>query len=147
LALNGEERLAVAVLGDGDLLMGASALWTAAHYELPLLVVVANNRSFFNDEVHQERVARQRERPVENRWIGQHIRTPEPDLAALARSLGLVGVGPVASREQLGSALTEAVHSARDGAAVLVDVHVTTHGYPGSAATEAVAAASSPGGA
>jgi thiamine pyrophosphate-dependent acetolactate synthase large subunit-like protein len=56
LALAGSGRLPVAVLGDGDFLMGASALWTAAHYRLPVLVVVANNRSFFNDEVHQERV-------------------------------------------------------------------------------------------
>jgi thiamine pyrophosphate-dependent acetolactate synthase large subunit-like protein len=133
LALKGGERLAMAVLGDGDLLMGAAALWTAAHYELPMLVVVANNRSFFNDEIHQERVARWRDRPVANRWIGQHIRTPEPDLAALARSLGLIGLGPVADRDQLGSALLEAVTAARGGATVLVDVHVSTQGYPGAA--------------
>ena len=58
LALKDSERIAVAVLGDGDFLMGATALWTAARYRLPLLVVVANNRSFLNDEIHQERVAR-----------------------------------------------------------------------------------------
>src|SRR5690606_16904974 len=88
LALRGSGRLPVAVLGDGDLLMGASALWTAAHHRLPLLVVVANNRSYFNDELHQERIARQRGRPVQNRWVGQHIRDPVPDLARLAGSLG-----------------------------------------------------------
>ena len=51
-------RLPVAICGDGDFLMGVTALWTAAHYRIPLLFVVANNRSFFNDEVHQERMAR-----------------------------------------------------------------------------------------
>jgi acetolactate synthase-1/2/3 large subunit len=71
LALRGSGRLPVAVCGDGDFLMGVTALWTAAHYRIPLLVVVANNRSFFNDEAHQERIARMRGRPVENRWIGQ----------------------------------------------------------------------------
>jgi thiamine pyrophosphate-dependent acetolactate synthase large subunit-like protein len=126
LALAGSDRLPVAVLGDGDLLMGAGALWTAAHYKLPLLVVIANNNSFFNDEVHQERVARQRGRPVENRWIGQAIRDPEPDLAGLARSLGLTGYGPVHTPEELGGTLTEAAHAARDGATVLVDVRVTS---------------------
>jgi thiamine pyrophosphate-dependent acetolactate synthase large subunit-like protein len=122
LASTGNDRLAVAILGDGDFLMGASALWTAAHYRLPLLVVVANNRSFGNDEVHQERVARQRGRPVENRWIGQHIRDPDPDLAALARSLGLHGIGPVTDPGRLTAALSEAAEAAHDGSAVVVDV-------------------------
>ena len=67
LALKGSGRLAVAILGDGDFMMGSSALWTAVHYEIPLLIVVANNRSFYNDEVHQERVAKERGRPVENK--------------------------------------------------------------------------------
>ena len=39
------------MLGDGDFLMGATALWTAVHYRIPLLVVVSNNNSFFNDEL------------------------------------------------------------------------------------------------
>jgi thiamine pyrophosphate-dependent acetolactate synthase large subunit-like protein len=126
LALNGTGRLPVAVLGDGDLLMGATALWTAARYRLPLLVVVANNRSFFNDEVHQERVARRRGRPVENRWIGQHIRDPDPDLATLARSLGLRGHGPVETGEEVARTLAAAVDEAAGGAAVLVDVRIAS---------------------
>ena len=31
-------------------IMGVSALWTATHYKIPLMMVVANNRSFFNVE-------------------------------------------------------------------------------------------------
>ena len=124
LALRGTGRLPVSVLGDGDLLMGATALWTAARYRLPLLVVVANNRSYGNDEIHQERVARHRGRPVENRWIGQHIRDPDPDLAGLARSLGLRGHGPVETGEELETALATAVAEAAGGAAVLVDVRI-----------------------
>jgi thiamine pyrophosphate-dependent acetolactate synthase large subunit-like protein len=127
----GGERLAVAVLGDGDYLMGCQALWTAAHHRLPLLVVVANNRSFFNDEVHQERIALARDRPLENRSIGIAIADPDPDLAALARSLGLGGHGPVADRAGLDEALAAAVAEARAGAAVVVDVRVGTAGYPG----------------
>src|SRR3974377_2090983 len=81
---SGSDRLPVAVLGDGDFLMGVTALWTAVRNSVPLLVVVANNRSFFNDELHQDRVARQRGRPVENRRIGQGIRGPPHHLAAMA---------------------------------------------------------------
>ncbi len=92
LALKGSGRIAIGICGDGDFLMGATALWTAAHYRIPLLIVVANNRSFYNDEVHQERVARMRNRPVENKWIGQRISDPDIDLAALARAQGAVGL-------------------------------------------------------
>ena len=35
LALQGSGRLPVAVCGDGDFLMGVTALWTAAHYQHP----------------------------------------------------------------------------------------------------------------
>ena len=79
------QRLPVSIFGDGDYLMGVNALWTAATTGVPLLAVVCNNRSFFNDEVHQERVAKIRSRPVENRWIGQRIDEPAPDLGMLAR--------------------------------------------------------------
>ena len=125
LALDGSGRLPVAVLGDGDFLMGATALWTAAHYRLPLLVVVANNGSYFNDEVHQERMALTLGRPVANRWVGQHIREPVPDIASLARSLGLLGYGRVTT-DNLRPTLRKAVADVKDGNAVVVDVQVTT---------------------
>ncbi len=130
LALKDSGRLAVAVLGDGDYLMGMSALWSAARYRLPLLVVTANNRSFYNDEVHQERVANTRARPVENRWIGQKIDDPAPDLAALARGLGLAGEGPVSDIAELGPALARGVAAAAAGKAHVVDV-VVRPGYEG----------------
>jgi thiamine pyrophosphate-dependent acetolactate synthase large subunit-like protein len=124
LALRGSGRLPVAVLGDGDTLMGLTALWTAARYRIPLLVVVSNNRSFFNDEVHQERVARERGRPVENKWIGQAIRDPDPDLAALARGLGVAGFGPAETMGALDGALRAAVAVVEGGMPALVDARV-----------------------
>jgi thiamine pyrophosphate-dependent acetolactate synthase large subunit-like protein len=124
LALHGGSRLAVAVLGDGDYLMGVTALWTAVHYGLPLLIVIANNQSFYNDEVHQERMARQRGRLVANKWIGQHITGPDIDLAMLARGQGALGFGPVTDPGALGDSLAEAVAAVRAGHVVVVDVHV-----------------------
>jgi thiamine pyrophosphate-dependent acetolactate synthase large subunit-like protein len=124
LALQGSARLPVAVLGDGDYLMGLTALWTAARYELPLLVVVANNGSFFNDELHQDRVARLRDRPVANAHIGMRVQGPDPDLAALARGQGLEGLGPVTQLEELPCALQRAVRLVRDGHPTVVDVRV-----------------------
>lgn len=128
LALKGTDRLPVAVIGDGDYMMGVNALWTAANARIPMLMLVVNNRSFFNDELHQERVARQRNRPVENRWIGQRIGDPEPDLAMLARGQGLTGIGPVHDTAELERVVAAAVATVRAGGTVVVDVVVQT-GY------------------
>ncbi|MFO1396689.1 MAG: thiamine pyrophosphate-binding protein [Burkholderiales bacterium] len=134
LALKDSGRLVVGVLGDGDYLMGVTALWTAARARLPLLIVVCNNRSYFNDEIHQERVAKMRGRPVENKWIGQRIDDPAPDLAQLARAQGLTGFGPVTNAGALQGVLADAVARARRGEAVVVDVHVTPGYSPSMAA-------------
>jgi thiamine pyrophosphate-dependent acetolactate synthase large subunit-like protein len=124
LALRGSDRLPVAVLGDGDYLMGVTALWTGVHYEIPVLIVVANNESFFNDELHQERMARVRDRPVENRWIGMRMSEPDFDLAGLARSQGAHGIGPVRNARDLAAALRDGVQGVRDGQVVVVDARV-----------------------
>jgi thiamine pyrophosphate-dependent acetolactate synthase large subunit-like protein len=124
LALRGSGRLPIAVLGDGDTLMGVTALWTAVHYRIPVLIVVANNNSFFNDELHQDRMARQRNRPVGNRWIGQRIADPEPDIATLARGQGATGYGPVRDPAELVRTLRQAIETVEAGGVALVDVRV-----------------------
>jgi thiamine pyrophosphate-dependent acetolactate synthase large subunit-like protein len=124
LALRETDRLPIAVLGDGDFLMGVTALWTAAHYRIPLLVIVANNRSFYNDEVHQERMARARNRPVENKWIGQRLSDPDIDLAAMGQAQGAVGFGPVEDAAALPGILADAIAAVRAGAVAVVDVRV-----------------------
>jgi thiamine pyrophosphate-dependent acetolactate synthase large subunit-like protein len=124
LALQDGNRLPVAVLGDGDFMMSVSSFWTAAHYNIPFVAVVANNRSFFNDEVHQERVAVARQRPVQNKWIGQRIGDPDIDLAAMARAQGLEGIGPVQTAGELAEAVKRGVALARSGKPVVIDARV-----------------------
>ncbi|HXP30619.1 MAG TPA: thiamine pyrophosphate-binding protein [Stellaceae bacterium] len=124
LALKGSGRLPVAVLGDGDFMMGNNAVWTAVHYRIPLLIVIANNRSFYNDELHQERMARERGRPVANKWIGQQMIDPAIDLALIARAQGAEGFGPVAKLGELGETLKQAVRAVGDGKVAVVDVRV-----------------------
>jgi thiamine pyrophosphate-dependent acetolactate synthase large subunit-like protein len=124
LALKGEKRIAAGILGDGDFLMGVTAVWTAAHYKIPCLMLIANNRSFYNDELHQERVAKERARPVENKWIGQRIDEPDIDLAAMARAQGAEAIGPVKSLSELKPAIERAVKAVKDGKVCVVDVRV-----------------------
>ena len=124
LALSRSDRLPVAILGDGDYLMGVTAIWTAVHYRVPLLVVVANNHSFFNDELHQERTARVRERPLENRWIGMRMSEPPLDLAKLAEGQGARAFGPVASADAYATALASAIADVKAGGVCVIDVQV-----------------------
>jgi thiamine pyrophosphate-dependent acetolactate synthase large subunit-like protein len=124
LALKGCGRLPIAICGDGDFLMGVTALWTAVHYRIPLLVAVANNRSFYNDEVHQERVALARKRPVENKWIGQRMSDPEIDLAGMARAQGAQGFGPITTASELAGAFAQAIEAVENGGVAVVDVRV-----------------------
>jgi len=124
-------RHTVAVIGDGDFIMGGHALWTAVRHRIPLLVLVNNNRSYFNDEQHQEAVARRRGRPVQNRWIGQRLADPEFDLAKFAEMQGAIGVGPLRRADQLKPAIDKGVAVLKSGGVRLIDLHIE----PGQRAT------------
>jgi thiamine pyrophosphate-dependent acetolactate synthase large subunit-like protein len=124
LALKESGRLVVGVLGDGDTLMSINALWTAAHYDIPAIIIVANNRSYYNDEQHQESVAVERGRNPANKWVGQAIDGPAPDIAAMARAQGVEGYGPITGPGELNTALERAVSAARAGKPCLIDVHI-----------------------
>ncbi|MCC7082427.1 MAG: thiamine pyrophosphate-binding protein [Burkholderiales bacterium] len=124
LALRGSGRLAIGLHGDGDFLMGNTAVWTATHYRIACLMIVCNNRSFFNDERHQERIAIERGRPPQNRWIGQHIGEPDVDIAAMARSMGAIGIGPIEKPEEIGTALRLGVEAVEQGKVCVIDARV-----------------------
>jgi thiamine pyrophosphate-dependent acetolactate synthase large subunit-like protein len=124
LALQGKGRIPVALVGDGDFLMGANALWTASHARLPLLIVVANNGAYYNDVVHQERVAKTRARPVENKWIGQHLNDPPVDLGMIARAQGFETEAPVAGTKALAEALRRGAAAVEAGGRYFIDARV-----------------------
>jgi thiamine pyrophosphate-dependent acetolactate synthase large subunit-like protein len=122
LALQGSGRIPVAIMGDGEFIGAPTALWTAAHYKIPLLIIVANNGSYFTDEVQQEAVARERKRPPGNRWIGQRIDDPAVDLAGLARDVGVAAEGSVIRACDLAAALQRGFESVEGGKPYLIDV-------------------------
>ena len=124
LALRDTGRLPISIFGDGNFIMGCAAIWTAVHYRIPLLIFVCNNQSFYNDELHQERMARQRNRPVENKWIGQRMADPALDLAMIARGQGAVGLGPVEDAGDLPGVIAQGIAELDAGHVVVVDVRV-----------------------
>lgn len=122
LAARDMGRLGIGIVGDGDFLMAAGALWTAVHYKIPMLVVINDNSSFYNDEEHQAEVARHRGRPVENSWIGMRMSEPNVDLAALARSYGCWATGPITNPDVLSGVLGIARDRALAGEVAVVQV-------------------------
>jgi hypothetical protein len=80
--------------------------------------------SFFNDELHQERMARVRGRPIENRWVGLRMNDPPLDLALLARGQGAVGYGPIRNAKALEETLAAAIRDVQGGATCVIDVRI-----------------------
>jgi len=109
LAYRGTDTVVVDVQPDGDLMYDPGALWTAANSRIPLLVVMYNNRAYYNDFEHQIRVAGHRGTPVENARVGQEIDDPAPDFAALAKSFGWYAEGPIADPDAAGPAIKRAL--------------------------------------
>jgi len=122
LAHKGSGKFCVDLQPYGCLLFTVSSLWTAVHHKIPLLIVVCSNRSYYNDEEHQERVAEVRGRPVENKTIGIRIEEPEVDFGAMARTYGCWGAGPITEPKDLIKTLREAVKVVKEGKPALVDV-------------------------
>ncbi|HEV3348789.1 MAG TPA: thiamine pyrophosphate-dependent enzyme [Methylomirabilota bacterium] len=123
LAHRGSGKVCVNLQADGDLLYVVSALYTAAHHRLPLLTVMFNNRTYGNDEAHQEAVAKARGRPVEQKVVGIRIDDPAPDFARIAQGFGVWAEGPIETAAAVGPALRRALRVVKDeGRPALVDV-------------------------
>jgi thiamine pyrophosphate-dependent acetolactate synthase large subunit-like protein len=117
-------RYAISMLGDGDFCMGVSAIWSAVKHRIPLLVLINNNRSYFNDELHQDGVARTRGREVKNRWIGLRMEDPVPNIAKFAEAQGAVGIGPLTSAADAAAAIAKGVDVLKKGGVCVIDFHV-----------------------
>jgi acetolactate synthase-1/2/3 large subunit len=108
LAHKGSGRLVVDLQPDGDLMFDLGALWIAAYHRIPLLAVMFNNRAYYNDWEHQERIARARGTDESRAYIGMEIDKPAPDFAAAARSMGWFGEGPIEDPEHVQAAVRRA---------------------------------------
>ncbi|MDX6476746.1 MAG: acetolactate synthase large subunit [Gaiellaceae bacterium] len=123
LAYKGTDKLVVDLQPDGDLMFDLGALWIAAYHRIPMLAVMFNNRAYYNDWEHQERIARHRGTDVSRAYIGMEIAKPAPDFAAVARALGWHGEGPIEDPEQVQAAVRRAAEIVvRERRPALVDV-------------------------
>jgi acetolactate synthase-1/2/3 large subunit len=121
LAHRDAKRLVVDLQPDGDLMFDAGALWVAAKHRIPLLVVMYNNRAYYNDWEHQIRMAKLRGTPVERAYIGMDMDDPAPDFASLAKAMGWYAEGPIDKPGAVASALKRAIKRVKAGQPALID--------------------------
>lgn len=121
-ALAYPDRLCVNLQGDGDFLFTPTALWTAAHHKIPMLTILVNNRSYYNSEEHNAKIAAHRGRPVENAPQGTRIEDPAFEFATMARSMGIYAEGPITRSDELEAALRRALEAVKNGQSALIDV-------------------------
>ena len=81
------DRPVVGLIGDGSALYTIQALWTAAHYKIPVTIVILNNTSY--------RILKQRLHALRGHaeqvdaYVGMELVNPAVDFVGLARSLGV----------------------------------------------------------
>ncbi|MGA9431827.1 MAG: thiamine pyrophosphate-binding protein [Xanthobacteraceae bacterium] len=121
LAHRDKGRLVIDIQPDGDLMFDAGALWSAAKNNIPMLIVMYNNRAYYNDWEHQIRVAHHRGTPVERAYIAQDITGPDPDFSTMAKSMGWYAEGPIERPADIAPALRRAITQVKAGKPALVD--------------------------
>jgi acetolactate synthase-1/2/3 large subunit len=121
LAHRDARRLVVDLQPDGDLMFDAGALWVAVKHKIPMLIVMYNNRAYYNDWEHQIRMARLRGTPVERAYIGMDLEEPAVDFAGLAKSMGWYAEGPIAHGKDVAPALKRAIARVKAGQPALLD--------------------------
>ena len=115
-------KVCVSIQNDGDLLYTPGSLWTAAHHQIPMLVVMFNNSSYYQDVGHQTAVTRMRELSLENVGVGVSLEQPATDFGNLARSFGLYGEGPIRDPEEIRPALERGLKVVKEeGRLALID--------------------------
>ena len=103
-------------------MMLPGALWTLAHHNIPLLVIVHNNRAWHQETMHLKRMANFRGRGPTTWPIGTTITDPNIDFATLAHSMGVWSKGPIDDPAQLAPAIAAALAIVKGGKPALLDI-------------------------
>ena len=122
LAAKHRDRIVLNVQTDGDLNYVPGSLWTAAHHELPMLVIMHNNRGYHQELMYAQYVAGVRGRGGNRAHIGTTFRDPPISYAKLGEAYGVESEGPVDDPDLLYAALERGVNAVKQGRPYLIDV-------------------------
>ncbi len=117
----------IALVGDGSLIFGPTALWNMARLELPVIVVVYNNHAYGGP--HSRVIsAVPNSRMVETgRFFHGYLGKPDMNMEYLAKAFGVEGQA-VDSPAQLKQALVQARRANAEGKPYLIDAQVARVG-------------------
>jgi thiamine pyrophosphate-dependent acetolactate synthase large subunit-like protein len=121
LAFKGTGKVCVSIQNDGDLLYTPGSLWTAAHHDIPMLMIMFNNRAYHQDVGHQRAITTARQRSLENVGVGVSLDRPATDFATLAKAFGLYGEGPIVDADEIRPALERGLKVVKQGKLALID--------------------------
>lgn len=114
-----EGRLPIVFGGDGDLMMAAGALFTAAYHSIPLLYLVHNNGGYHQEVMKIQEQAGHRNRGIRRAQIGNAL--PNVDYSQIARGMGM-SAQRVTEPGALRSAIKRALNVIASGEPALIDI-------------------------
>ncbi len=118
MALGNPDRKVIAVVGDGSAMWGNQALWTAAHYNIPVTIVVASNASY--RILNRTKTIFLGPKVKDKKMPGFEFDEPRIDFTKMAEAMG-VAAQTVLQPAKLKDALKKAIDS---NAPELVEIHV-----------------------
>src|SRR6185503_10585229 len=113
-------RISVAIQPDGDLMVAPGALWTAARHQIPILMVMQNNRAYHQEVMWFQREALSRGRSLDLTHQGFGLGNPDIDFAKLASSMGVASSGPIADPKDLSAAIKRGIAVVKRGEPYLI---------------------------
>jgi benzoylformate decarboxylase len=120
------DRQVVALQGDGGFLFGQSeALWSMSRYDVPIITVVCNNRSY--DEPRNNIFMRGGPSQQQKKDMICYLGSPDVEFSDIARAYGIRGER-VNNPSELAPAVQRAITTTREGRPYLLDVRVARTG-------------------
>ena len=114
-------RLSLNLQNDGDLMYCPQSMWTAAHYKIPMLTVMHNNRSYNTELMEIQRCAGKQHRDISAAEIATAMTDPAIDFSKLAQSMGWYAEGPIENPSDVGPAIKRAIAAVEKGQPALLD--------------------------
>jgi thiamine pyrophosphate-dependent acetolactate synthase large subunit-like protein len=120
------DRQVVALLGDGGFLFGQSdALWSMSRYDVPVIAVIGNNRSY--DEPRNNIWMHGGRSQQQSKDMICYLGSPDVEYSDIARAFGIKGER-INAPDELRPAIQRAIATTRDGRPYLLDVRVARTG-------------------
>ena len=120
------DRQVISLQGDGGFLFGQTdSLWTMSRYDIPVMTVVCNNRTY--EETRWQILNRGGRAGETNRDYVSYLGDPDVDFTRLASAYGIPGA-VVSSTDELRPAIQRGLRTLREGRPFMLDVRTRTLG-------------------